>query len=89
MYVYGRTDGEGEPLYDMLPIESKPTEIERKPHESLNVNDPTDILIPMEASPGSCFYESHRRDHRVPMHLHVRLRQKRRLHPRLHRRHRK
>ena len=36
-YVYGGTDGAGEPLYGMAPIESEPAEIERKPHESGNV----------------------------------------------------
>ena len=35
--MYGGTDGEGEPLYGMAPMESEPAEIERKPHESSNV----------------------------------------------------
>ena len=35
--MYGGTDGAGEPLYGMAPIESEPAEIERKPHESGNV----------------------------------------------------
>ena len=36
-YMYGGTDGEGEPLYGMAPMESEPAEIEHKPHESSNV----------------------------------------------------
>ena len=35
--MYGGTDGEGEPLYGMAPMESEPAEIEHKPHESSNV----------------------------------------------------
>ena len=35
--MYGVTDGEGEPLYGMAPMESEPAEIEPKPHESGNV----------------------------------------------------
>ena len=33
-YMYGGTDGEGEPRYSTTPMESEPSEIERTPHAS-------------------------------------------------------
>ena len=55
-----------------------------------DANDPTELLIPMQASPGgSAPGGVTPRDYRLPLHLYLRLRQSWRLHPRLHRRHRK
>ena len=36
-YINGGTDGEGEPLYGLAPMEKEPAEIKRKWHEGGNV----------------------------------------------------
>ena len=50
--MYGGTDGEGEPLYGMAPMEPEPAEIERKPHESGNV-----VLILVDSGASSHYFD--------------------------------
>ena len=57
---------------------------------NFEANNPAELLVPVQAWPGdSSLGESHRKEHRLPLHPYLRLCQKQHLHLHLDRKHRK